>query len=331
MHRRIPRFAAMVSALICASLHLVGEVAAETWAERLGYPAGSKVLVLHANELGMCYETNASGTRLLESGPVRSAGAMVPGPWFGDLAQWCKSHPDADVGLELTLNSEHESYRWQPVAGGGIVPSLVDADGFLWRTPVQTMVNGSAEDVERELRAQIARAKTAGLQPSHLTTHLGTLVTRPDLIEVYLRVARQEWIPAMIVELTPQQIERFQRLGFPLPDDVIQLLSDYPLPKVDDLQWIADADSYAAKKQAFLELLGKMEPGITQIAFHPATASDALSRITPDAEQRVWDAELMADDEVQQALRTEGIVLTDWREIMRRFEGRPSPTENQAQ
>ena len=199
----------IASALVILAC-ITASARAETWAERLGYPADSKVLVLHANELGLCFETNAAGTKLLEEGIVKSGAAMVPAPWFGDLAEWCQAHPDADVGLELTLNSELRNYRWQPVANG-LVPSLVDSNGFLWRTPVQTMVNGTADEVEIELRAQINRAKMAGFHPSHLTTHLGTLVTRPDLMEVYLRIARQEWIPAMIVELTPEQSRAFSR------------------------------------------------------------------------------------------------------------------------
>jgi predicted glycoside hydrolase/deacetylase ChbG (UPF0249 family) len=300
---------------------------AETWAERLGYPADSKVIVLHANELGLCYETNAAGTKLLEEGLVRSAGAMVPTPWFIDLSKWCQAHPDADVGLELTLNSELVNYRWKPVTSSGLVPSLVGADDFLWRLPVQTMVNATAVDVERELRAQISRARLSGFNPSHLTTHLGTLVARPDFMEVYLRIARQEWIPAMIVEVTPEQVERFRAQGFPLPDDVIALLEDYPLPKVDDLRFVAPADSYEAKKTEFLKLLSGLAPGITQIAFSPAIASDALARIVPNADERIWNARLMEDEEVRSALQADGVVLTDWREIMRRFEGRPELSE----
>lgn len=318
----IRRCRAALSAFVILAC-FASQAGAETWADRLGYPAGSKVIVLHANAMGMCYETSAAGTKLLDGDMVRSAAAIVPAPWFNEFAQWCQAHPDADVGLELTLNSEFQEYRWQPTAAGGSVPSLVDSDGFLWQTPVQTMVNGSTEDVEREVRAQIARAKMAGLHPTHLTTHLGTLITRPDLIAVYLRIARDEWIPAMIVELTPEQVERFKQEGFPLPDDMIQLLDDYPLPKVDDLHFVGDAESYAAKKQAFLDMLSKLSPGLTQIAFHPAIESDALKQITPRWQQRVWDAQLMADDEVRQALEAEGVVLTDWREIMQRFEGRP--------
>jgi predicted glycoside hydrolase/deacetylase ChbG (UPF0249 family) len=323
MFPRLTLQRAHVAAVLCVFALATNPAAAETWAERLGFPAGSRVVVLHANELGMSYETNAAGTELLKSGPVSSASAMVPAPWFGELAAWAKSHPDADVGLELTLNSEFPAYRWQPVAPDSLVPSLTDADGFLWRSPIQTMVNASAEDVERELRAQIQRAKEAGLKPSHLTTHLGTLVTRPDLIEVYLRIARQEWIPAMIVELTPEQVLRFEQNNFPLPEDIIQLLADYPLPKVDDLRFVGDAESYETKKQAFLKTLRELSPGITQIAFHPAVESDALKRITPDWQQRVWDAQLLADPEVKQALESSGIIVTNWRELMQRFEGNP--------
>ena len=319
-------FVATVGLLWC-HLQSAPPAVADTWAERLGYPAGSKVLVLHANELGLCYETNAAGTKLLEAGDVRSAGAMVPAPWFGDLAEWCKAHPNTDVGLELTLNSELANYRWKPVLSTGLVPSLVGADDFLWQLPVQTMVNATAGDVERELRAQINRARNSGLEPSHFTTHLGTLVTRPDFMEVYLRIARQEWIPAMIVEVTPEQVERFRAQGFPLPDDVLALLDDYPLPKVDDLRFVAPADSPEAKKQAFLKLLGELAPGITQIAFSAAEASEALPRIVPSAQQLIWNAQLMDDPEVRAALAAEGVVLTDWREIMQRFDGRPSLSE----
>jgi predicted glycoside hydrolase/deacetylase ChbG (UPF0249 family) len=323
--RDVPVWAALAALGLCAAGSKTA--GADTWAERLGFPAGAKVILLHSYDLGMCYETNSVGTRLLASGAVRSASVMVPCPWFGDFARWNREHPDADIGVDLTLNSEWQNYRWQPVAPRELVRSLVDADGFLWQTPVQTMVNASAEQVEQELLAQIARAKEAGIRPTHLTTHLGTLVSRPDLMEVYLRIAREQWIPAMIVELTPEQVERFRSRGFPLPDDVIAMLNDYPLPKVDDLRFVPVADSYEKKKQLFLTMFNDLSPGITQIAFHPAAESDALPRIMPEWQQRVWDAQLAADGDVRQVLQADGVILTDWRELMRRFEGRPALAE----
>lgn len=296
---------------------------AETWAERLGFPPDKKVVLLHAADLGLCYETNSAGTRLLEDGLVRSAAALPPCPWYDDLAEWCKQHPQADVGLALTLNSPISRYRWKPVAFHGRVASLTDVDGYLWQTPLQTMVNASADDVERELEAQIAHAKSLGIPPTHFTTYLGALVTRPDLIEAYLRVGRRHWIPSVVVEMTPELLERFAQAGYPMPEDVIDMMGEYPLPKVDDLRFIPPGDSYEAKKQSFLELLQNLPPGITQVAFAPADESDALKRIAPDWQQRVWEAQLMADDQVRQLLQSDDYILTDWRELMDRFEGSP--------
>jgi predicted glycoside hydrolase/deacetylase ChbG (UPF0249 family) len=269
----------------------------------------------------MCYEANAAAAQLVDAGLVRSFSAMAPCPWFADAAQWRQSRKDADVGLALTLNSEFDNYRWKPVSPSDVTASLCDDQGYFWQTPIQTMVNGSAEEAEHELIAQIDRAKKLGLNPTHLTTHLGALVTRPDLIEVYLRLARRHWIPAVVVELTPEQVARFEQQGYPLPDDIIELLSGYPLPKVDDLKAVPAAETYDGKKQAFLALLGELTPGITQIAFRPAVASDALPRISEDWQQRTWDAQLLLDPDVAAAIHDQEIIVTDWNELMERFEG----------
>jgi predicted glycoside hydrolase/deacetylase ChbG (UPF0249 family) len=309
-----------VVALLLGSV-MASSVFAETWAERLGFPAEKKVVLLHATELGMCYESNVAGERLLEGGMVRSAAAMAPCPWFSNLLPWCTAHPQADVGLALTLNSPGQNYRWKPVASQGLVSSLTDPDGYFWESPLQTMVNDTPDDVERELEAQIALAKSSGLQPTHLTPYLGTLVTRPDLMEIYLRVARRNWIPAVVVELTPEQVERFAEAGFPMPDDVVQMMADYPLPKVDDLRFVPPGDSYEAKKKAFISLLRNLPAGITQIGFSPAVESEALKQIAPDWQQRVWETQLMSDKDVRQMLQSEDYILTDWREMMDRFQG----------
>jgi chitin disaccharide deacetylase len=307
--------AVMLSMVACT------EVSAENWAQRLGFPEDRKVVVLHVNEVGMCFEANAAAAQLFDAGLVRSASAMAPCPWFADAAQWRQSHHDADVGLELTLNSEFKNYRWKPVSSSNITASLCDDDGYFWETPIQTLVNSSATEVEHELHAQINRAKRLGVNPSHLTTHLGALVTRPDLIEVYLRIARRHWIPAVVVELTPEQIVRFEQQGYPLPDDIIGLLSDYPLPKVDDLRVIPPGKTFEEKKELFLALLDELVPGITQIAFRPAIQSEAIPHITNEWQQRVWDAQLLLDPEIAAEIRDRAIIVTDWKEIMRRFEG----------
>ncbi len=232
--------------------------------------------------------------------------------------------------MELTLNSEWPNYRWQPMASDESVQSLIDSRGNFWSTSVQTMVNGNTTEVEHELFVQIVRAQLEGLQPTHLTTHLGTLFTRLDFAEIYLRMAREHWIPAVVVELTPEHVERFQRMGFPIPPELVGLIADYPLPKVDELAFMPSTESYAAKKQAFTELIERLAPGLTQVAFHPAVESEELKGIAKDWQDKVWEAQLFQDPEVRELLESDAVILTTWREVMQRFEGE-APTARETE
>lgn len=302
---------------------------AETWAERLGYPSDAKVVIFHANEMGFSYETNAAGQKLTEAGKLRSSSGIPTAPWFANYATWAASLPKGDHGLELTLTSPWPKYRWQPVASGALVDSLVDPQGFLWRVPMQVMVNAQLSDVEIELESQLRRAQEMGLRPTHLTTNRGVLFLRLDLAEAYLEFARRHWIPAVVVELTPDLIEQFRRDGVPLPQELIALLDDYPLPKLDDFQILPPADSYEEYKQGLLSTIADLKPGLSQILFTPAVESDAMPQIVDDAQRRVWDFQLLQDKEVAAALQESGVILTDWREVMQRFEGEftPGPKE----
>ncbi len=95
----------------------------ETWAEKLGYPAGKMVLMLHADDIGMCYEANQAAKAYLTAGQIQSAALMVPCPWYNEMADWYKEHPDIDLGLHLAMNSEWKWYRWGPVAGRAKCPA----------------------------------------------------------------------------------------------------------------------------------------------------------------------------------------------------------------
>jgi predicted glycoside hydrolase/deacetylase ChbG (UPF0249 family) len=295
--------------------------AAETWGRRLGYPAEARVLILYAAQLGMCYETNQAGKALLERGYVQSVGVMGPCPWFQEFAQWSRRCVDQDIGLSLTMTSELRPYRWRPISPRTEVPSLVDADGFLSRSVLQFSLNASREEVQRELEMQIQAARAAGLRPTHFVPHLGALLARHDLASAYLGAARKHWIPAVMVELTPEHITWFREQGVPVDSEMVDVVMDYPLPRLDDLQFVPRADSYEAKREQFMQLVRGLSPGITQIVAQPALESEALKAITDQWQQRVWDAQLLADPEVRAFLEEEGVIFTDWRQMMRRFEG----------
>src|SRR3954447_1627838 len=101
----------------------------KSFAERLGYPADSRLLIIQA-DIGMMHSINRAGFEALEKKYITSATILVPCPWFPEAAKFAKEHPDLDFGLHLALNSEWRPYRWGPVSQRTTVPSLIDADGY---------------------------------------------------------------------------------------------------------------------------------------------------------------------------------------------------------
>lgn len=292
---------------------------AKTWAERLGWPSDKRVLILHADDVGMCYEANASAQRALTQTDYRSAALMVPCPWFGEMVAWTKEHPNHDLGLHLALTSEWKLYRWGPVAPPDQVKGLIDPFGYLFPSVAGVTNSASAAEIAAELRAQFNRARTLGLRPTHVDTHMGTLYARPDYTRAYLKLATDEQVPAMVIEMTPQTLAKFRGQGYPLPDETIKMIADYPLPKLDDFHAIGPAPSYVEKRQKLFEQVRALPPGLHELIFHPAVQTEGLKRITNSWQQRVWEDRLLADPQVRQFWAEQGIVVTDWKEVMARF------------
>lgn len=306
---------------VSIALAIAAPAAAQTWAERLGYGPGKRVVVLHASGAGLCYETNAGVEKALADGSASSAAVMAACPWFEDFVAGAKLPADADVGLTITLTADLARYRWTSVSPRGDVPGLIDTDGYLRRSAAEFIFNTTPQEVGREIDAQLAKARANGLRPSHFTCHQGVVFARADLAAIYLEAARRHWIPAVVIELTPERLRQFHEQGLPIDDDMLQLVANYPLPKIDDIRLVPRADNYEQKRALFLKQLDELPPGITQFVSRPAVDSAALRRLSADAQQQVWDAELLGDAEVKKRLADAGIELTNWREIMRRFEG----------
>lgn len=314
----VTRLASLVLGLflVCSSL----TARAETWAEKLGYPSGKIILMLHADDIGMCYEANESAKNYLSSGRIQSAAMMVPCPWFNEIANWYKENPQHDLGLHLAMNSEWKWYRWPSVAGNDKVPGMVDQDGYLHRGVLDTATKAKAEEIETEIRAQVERALSRGIRPSHIDTHMGTLYARPDFTAAYMRVAEDYHIPAMVIEPTPAVIEKFRKKGYPVTKQGIELMANYKLPKLDDFNSTLDGDSYEDKKQKFYDLVRSLSPGLNEIIFHPSTLSEGLKKITGSWQQRAWEAQMFDDPEVLAFFEREKIEFTNWKEIMKRFD-----------
>ena len=300
----------------------VPQLDGKNWAEKLGYPVDSKVVMLHADDIGMCSEANEAVIPYLLNDQIQSASAMVPCPWFNDIADWYKKHPEMDIGLHLTLTSEWKNYRWGPVSNPSSVPELIDPEGYLWRGVIDVASRTPVAIIEKEVRAQIERAYKRGIKPGHIDTHMGTLYSKVEYAEAFFNIAMEYGIPANVIEFTPDRVQKFRKQGYPITARLIESVRKYTLPKLDDFSSVPDGKSYQNKKENFFDLIQNLEPGITEIIFHPSIYTEGLKKITNSWQQRVWESKMFSDPEVIQFLKNEGIIFTNWKEMMVRFKER---------
>ncbi|MCF6285756.1 MAG: ChbG/HpnK family deacetylase, partial [Candidatus Hydrogenedentes bacterium] len=166
MKSRMPSLSLAVITLL-AVMQPFADAVEKTYAERLGWPEGARIVMFHSDDMGMCLEGNQGTAKALEVGLVTSVSTMMPCPWVPGWLKYLKANPKVDNGLHLTLTSEWDDYRWGPVAGKPAVPSLVDEQGALWDNVGLVLKPATADDVETEIRAQIDKALDIGMPVTH--------------------------------------------------------------------------------------------------------------------------------------------------------------------
>lgn len=296
-------------------------VQSQTWAEKLGYPSGRKIIMLHADDIGMSPGANTSAVYYLQNEMIQSAAVMVPCPGYEEIADWRRQYQEFDLGLHLTLTSEWKTYRWPTVVDTDKVPGLIDPEGKMWHSVRQVVSSASAEEVEAEIRAQIERAIADGFNPSHIDTHMGTLYGHHDYTGAYLKVAEEYRIPAMVISMqNPVVVEHFKKAGYPVTEEMISHVKNYSLPKLDFFTSVPTGKTYEEKLENFKSLVKELPNGITEIIFHPSDHSEELKEITNSWQQRVWEAEMFADPDLWKFFEEEEIIFTNWKEMMDRFD-----------
>jgi chitin disaccharide deacetylase len=288
-------------------------VFAQTLVERLGYPPGTKLLVVHADDLGETHSVNAAAIKALEGGMINSASLMVPCPWFPEIADYAKSHPDVDFGLHLTLTSERVYYRWGPVAPADKVPSLVDQNGYFhheWKEGEHI----NAKEVGVELHAQIERALAMGVRPTHLDSHQYRLImSGKELFDTMLRVAHEYKLPVFV---TRDWFADYPYLQASLgPTDVVLDHTVTIDPEIPPEKWA----------EFYLTALKNLKPGVTEFVVHPGFDDDELRAAT--RERSTWgsawrqrDYDFFTSDQFREILGQQKIKLITWRELTRAAE-----------
>jgi hypothetical protein len=294
-----------------------------TYAERLGWPAGMKVVLFHVDDAGMSYDSNKGAILALEGGVATSTSVMMPCPWVPQFAAYLKEHPQVDAGIHLTLNAEWKDYRWGPVAGKPAVPGLVDEQGCLWNDVPDVVRHASADEFETEIRAQIDKALAMGLHPTHLDTHMGTCFQQP-FTERYIKVGIEKQIPILVIGGHMQHVDAQVSEFKPLIRLLAERVWKAGLPVIDDLvTQPTKGPEYEQRKQQLFKLLDDMKPGVTQIIVHCTAPTEVFQYISGSGPAREAELRLMTDPEVRAFIKDKGIVLTTWRELKQRRDAAP--------
>jgi len=317
---RIAKWKGLLVLAMYASAALAADdtVSNRTYAERLGWPQGTRALILHVDDAGMSAESNQGAIHSIDGGVANSMSVMMPTPWVPEIVRYIKSS-GADAGLHLTLNAEWKDYRWGPVAGKAGVPGLVDPEGALWHSVEQVVAQATADEVGREIAAQLDRALVMGFAPTHLDSHMGTLFAKPEFLAKYIELGVRHKIPVMFPgghnffarqQYSERAAEEAQATG--------EAIWAAGLPVLDDLH-NASYDWPRAKKVAnYSAAVRKLKPGVTMMIMHSSAPSRGFPNITDSAESRYGDLEAMRSRRFARVLAKENIVLTTWRELMQR-------------
>lgn len=319
--------------LFTSALVTFGQAPETTFAEKLGYPKGKKVLIIHVDDVGMSYESNQGAINAIKNGVASSLSVMMPCGWVPGFVHYLKENQELDAGLHLTMTSEWKDYRWGPVADKSKVKGMVDTEGALWRGVADVVKHATPDEIETEIRAQLDRARTMGFEPTHLDSHMGTLFATPEFLQRYLKVGMQEKIPVMFpgghntvvrqqekaigdqIEMTRMVGKQLWEAGLPVLDDLENSSYGWKGPENGDK---SEKALQKYKTEKYIKAIANIKPGLTMVIMHCTIHTEVFPHISDSFPTREGDYLAMIDPELRKYIEKEGIIVTTWREAMQR-------------
>ena len=283
--------------------------------KKLGYSDNDRLVIIHTDDIGMCQASVDAFRDLWEFGTISSGAVMVPCPWFPAVARLCRERPEIDMGIHATLNAEWENYRWAPISTRDPNSGLLDADGYFhqWHPAVYDQAQFDA--VATELNAQLTRALAAGIDVTHIDSHMGTIM-HPKFVQTYLQAGAANLLPNMLPRPTApgfwmmENNEEARTVYLP----ILRQLEEQGLPMLDGLSFMPlnqpDGQLELAKN-----LLGNLPVGITHFIMHPSTDTPELRALAPDWESRVENYKTFMSDELKTFIEAEDIHVIGYRPI----------------
>lgn len=275
-------------------------------AELLGFEKDAKLLIMHADDLGVAHSVNQASIDAFNKGGISSSSIMVPCPWFSEIALYAKENPELCWGLHLTLTSEWKYYKWDGVASANKISSLINESGHFYDKVIDVVEHGALEEVEIEIRAQINRAMESGINVSHLDSHMGTLFSNKELFGIYVKLGKEYDLPIMVPgKMVPP--------SWGLDSIVGQI--HYPLDNLIMMgQMVPDW------KKMYDDMIDKISPGLNQIIVHLGYDDAEMQAIMIDhpdfgASWRQKDYDYVTSEAYLNKLKEQDIHLVSWLQI----------------
>ena len=282
--------------------------------KKLGYSDNDHLVILHTDDIGMCQASVQAFKDLWAFGTISSGATMVPCPWFPAVAQMCREHPEIDMGVHATLNSEWENFRWGPVSTKDPGSGLIDGTGYFHQWHPAVYENAKPEAVETEVNAQIEKALAAGIDVTHVDSHMGTILN-PKFIQSYIQAAARRLLPNMLPHLHAKGMDLMslseeEKVAY-MP--VLEMLESMGIPMVDGILGLPleHGDHISIARQ----LLGELPIGITHFVFHPSIDTPELRAIAPDWPARVANYNAFMSDELRKFIESEDIKVIGYRAL----------------
>ncbi len=278
-------------------------------AEKLGYHKDAKLLIVHADDIGLTQSVNTASIEAFNKGGITSGSIMVPCPWFQDFAEYFKSHPDLDVGIHATLTAEWDFYKWDGVMPSSEISSLLDENGYFYSSVEEVALNADPAEVEKELRAQIERAIEFGINPTHLDTHMGSVAAKPELIQIYLKLGKEYNLPVLIPRIwilaMPEANRSMIEREYVLVDGFFMMNAE-----PTDMSW----------SEAYEQGIKKLKPGLNQMIVHLAIDNAEMQAVSVNhpafgSSWRQKDLDFVTSQEFKEMLKANDIQLVTWRAI----------------
>jgi predicted glycoside hydrolase/deacetylase ChbG (UPF0249 family) len=283
--------------------------------KKLGYSDTDRLVIIHTDDIGMCHASVQAFKDLWDFGTISSGAVMVPCPWFPATAQMCRENPAMDMGVHATLNAEWESYRWGPVSTREAGSGLMDEAGYFHQWEPAVYENAREEAVNAEVNAQVERALAAGIDVTHIDSHMGTIL-HPKFVQSYLQAGMSRLIPNMLPRASGRGFDMMgvheELLEFYVP--ILTQLEAQGVPMLDGLTSMPldhDDDHIGIAKK----LLSELPVGITHFIFHPSVDMPELRVICPDWKARVANYNAFMNEELKQFIKAEGVQLIGYRQI----------------